>query len=180
MENLRLFAFSTNVKGVPSRISFSLPTESSFVISNQYRPNLYSQISSPFVNVQAGEGIKYFYDDCCNILAAAGRSLEEGVDALVDGLNAVIKAHIARCGRLIFGDLMIYIDCWVHILKGAGVSDQDARDYYSVELGILLSTFLPYIKDDATLVPFKETETFRVVKQHVNQVAIRLNGTPFF
>lgn len=180
MENLRLFAFSSNVKGVPNRISFSLPTDSSFVISNQYRPNLFSGAMSPIVNMQAGEGIKEFYDDCCNILTAASRSPEEGVDALVDGLLAVINAHIARCGRLIFGDLMIYIDCWVHILKGAGVSDQDARDYYSVELGILLSIFLPHIKDDATLVPFSETETFRIVKQHVNQVAIRLNGAPFF
>lgn len=180
MENLRLFAFSSNVKGVPNRIGFSLPTDSSFVISNQYRPNLFSGTMSPIVNMQAGEGIKEFYDDCCNILAAASRSSEEGVDALVDGLIAVINAHIARCGRLIFGDLMIYIDCWVHILRGAGISDQDARDYYSVELGILLSIFLPHIKDDATLVPFSETETFRIVKQHVNQVAIRLNGAPFF
>ena len=180
MENLRLFVFSADVKGVPNRISFSLPTESSFVISNQYRPNLYSQISSPIINMQAGEGIKEFYDDCCNILAAASQSSEEGVDALVDGLIAVINAHIARCGRLIFGDLMIYIDCWAYILKGAGVSDEDVRDYYSVELGILLSIFLPHIKEDVTLAPFSGTATCEAVKQHVNKVAIRLNGAPFF
>lgn len=180
MENLKLFVFSTDIKGVPKRISFNLPTTSSFVITNQYRPNLYSETALPIVNMQAGEDIKDFYNDCNNILTAASCSSQEGVDALVDGLIAVIKAHIAKCGRLIFGDLMIYIDCWAHILKGGGVSDQDVKDYYSVELGILVSGFLPHIKDDSTLAPFSGTRTFIAVKQHVNEVAIRLNGKPFF
>ena len=180
MENLRLFVFSADVKGVPNRISFKLPTSSSFAITNQYRPNLYSDSILPIVDVQAGEEVRDFYNDCNNILSAASQSSEEGVDALVDGLIAVINAHIARCGRLIFGDLMIYIDCWAYILKGAGVSDEDVRDYYSVELGILLSIFLPHIKDDVTLAPFSGTATCEAVKQHVNKVAIRLNGAPFF
>ncbi len=180
MENLRLFAFSTNIKGVPQRISFCLPTSSSFVITNQYRPNLNSVTASSVVEMQAGENSKDFYSDCNNILTAAGQSLKEGTDALVDGLIAVTKAHIARCGRLIFGDLMIYLDCWAHILKGAGLTDQEVKDCYSVELGILVAVFLPHIKDDSTLLPFKGTQTFIAVKQHVNEVAIRLNGKPIF
>ena len=180
MENLKLFAFTTNIKGVPQNIRFSLPTNASFVITNQYRPNLFVGFSFPLAEMQAGEDIKDFHNDCNNILTAASRSSQEGLDALVDGLIEVIKAHIARCGRLIFGDLMIYIDCWAHILKGGGVSEQDVRDYYSVELGILVSGFLPHIKDDSTLAPFSGTQTFRAVKQHVNQVSMRLNGQPFF
>lgn len=180
MENLRLFVFSTDIKGVPKRISFNLPTTSSFVITNQYRPNLQSEMALPIVDMQAGEDIKDFYNDCNNILIEASRSSQEGVDALLDGLTSVIKAHIARCGRLIFGDLMIYIDCWAHILKGGGVSDQNVRDYYSVGLGILISGFLPHIKDDSTLAAFSETQSFRALKQHVNQVSMRLNGQPFF
>ena len=110
------------------------------MITNQYRPNLQSEMALPIVDMQAGEDIKDFYNDCNNILIEASRSSQEGVDALLDGLTSVIKAHIARCGRLIFGDLMIYIDCWAHILKGGGVSDQNVRDYYSVGLGILQET----------------------------------------
>lgn len=174
-----LFAFSPQVRGVPQRICFHLPVESGFAITNQYRPDIIP-LSSSIVGLQAGEDIKDFYNDCNNILTAASRSSQEGVDALVDGLIAVVKAHIAKCGRLIFGDLMIYIDCWAHILKGRGTSDQDVKDYYSVGLGILVSRFLPHIKDDSTLAPFSGTRTFIAVKQHVDEVAIRLNGKPFF
>ena len=177
----QFFAFEAHVNGCPQRISFRLPVMngSNHVITNQFRPDIYPK-SDVIVGFQSGESISEFYNDCTNILSEASRSSEEGVDALVDGLITVIKAHIARCGRLIFGDLMIYIDCWAHILKGGGVSEQDVRDYYSVELGILVSGFLPHIKDDSTLAPFSGTQTIRAVKQHVNEVSMRLNGKPFF
>lgn len=174
-----LFVFESSIKGFPQKIAFKLPVSSGYVITNQFRPNIYPKFNN-VVESQAGESLSDFYTDCNNIITTASLSLKEGVDALVEGLIDVINIHIAKCGRLIFGDLMIYIDCWVHILKSVGVSEQDARDYYSVELGTLVAGFLTHIKDDSTLLPFNGTQTFIAVKQHVNQVSMRLNGKPFF
>ncbi len=174
-----LFVFNPQINGFPTRIEMTLPVSSNYVITNQYRPDIYP-MSAAIVGMQAGEIISEFYADCNNIINAASASQKREVDALVEGLISVVKSHIQRCGRLIFGDLMIYLDCWAHILKGAGLTDQEVKDCYSVELGILVAVFLPHIKDDSTLLPFKGTQTFIAVKQHVNEVAIRLNGKPIF
>lgn len=173
-----LFAFSAQVRGVPQRISFHLPVESGVVITNQYRPDIIP-LSSSIVGLQAGEAIFEFQNDCENIINVAGNSTNSGIDAFVDGLLDVVKSHINRCGRLIFGDLMIYVDCFAHIIKAIGLPENEVKQCYLIELAIITKGFLPYIKDEVTLAPFSQTTLYDALMQHVNELSIKLTGRPF-
>lgn len=173
-----LFAFSPRVRGVPQRISFPLPVESGFVITNQYRPDIIP-LPNPIVGLQAGEAIFEFQNDCENIINVAGNSTNSSVDAFVDGLLGVVKSHVNRCGRLIFGDLMIYVDCFAHIIKAIGLPEDEVKQCYLIELAIITKGFLPYIKDDVTLAPFSQTTLYDSLMKHANELSIKLTGRPF-
>lgn len=174
----QLFVFETHIEGVPQRISFRLPINSEFVITNQYRPNIFP-IPAMVVNCQAGEAISDFYTDCNNIINIASKSSNSGVDAIVDGLINVVQSHVRKCGRLIFDDLMIYVDCFAHIIKAMGLSEKDVKECYLIELAIIVESLIPYIKDSATLAPFSQTTLYSSLIQHANELSIRLTGKPF-
>lgn len=174
-----LFVFSPNIIGCPKRISFTLPIDNGYAISSQYRPNLQNQNFQAFVGTHAGELDADFYNDCSDILNMAEQSSQTGMDAITDGILGIIKAHIQRCGRLIFGDLLIYVDCFVHIIRAAGVKEDVLKEFYMVELSHLVRVFLPYIKDDMTLIPFEQTHSYEVLMEQADELSMRLNGVHF-
>lgn len=52
------------------------------------------------------------------------------LDVHIGGLMAVVMDHLARCGRLIFGDLLIYMDVFSLLLEADGLSPDEIRNIY--------------------------------------------------
>ena len=107
------------------------PVENGMVITNEYCPPALVTGGLSFVKVINGESIENFIDDCTNLLIAVNASDEEKlVDKYIGGLMALVMKHISRCGRLIFGDLLIYVDCFSLLLKAAGINESQIRTIY--------------------------------------------------
>ena len=129
-----------------------------FAITDAFCPHrlqVGSAPMTPLVNHVHGEQIQEFNNDCHNILSYASNSTKSLFkDTLCDGLDAVVAAHISRCGRLIYNDLLIYIDCWAYLLY-AHVNDRNfVEALYSMITKNLVEKYLPYIKEQFFLQPF--------------------------
>lgn len=176
---IKFYTFETAIKGFPKKITMAIHESSGFVTIGQFRPEILCQ-SDIMVATQAGESVSEFCSDCKNIINIANNSSQGGIDAISEALHYVLASHIHRCGRLIFGDLMIYVDCCAHIIKSAGAPISDVEQYYSIFLGVSLKTFSDYIKDEVTLIPFVQTKRYELFKKHMDELSMKLQGKPFF
>ena len=103
----KTFSFRMKVNGVVGFHSFSAPCQDGYVITNCYCPKALlvgDSWLSAAITPQSGESETEFVQDCNNILAKASNEHKK----LISGLDGVIAEHIGRCGRLIFGDMLIY------------------------------------------------------------------------
>ena len=110
MENRR-FNFVGNINGKRKELIVHVPVENTGGVS--------------FVTPVHGEILNEFIADCQKqVIAMEAAGLQAtSLDAHIAGLMAVIMDHLVRCGRLIFGDLLIYMDCFSLLLEADGFSD---------------------------------------------------------
>ena len=150
------FNFTIKNRGHNRVLSFTLPTQNGGVITNQYCPQMLLTGGLSFVTAVNGECIPEFEDDCrkqiVGMEAAGGNST---VDTHIAGLMAAVMDHINRCGRLIFGDLLIYMDVFSHLLVADGHSDAEVKNIYPRILRSVVELYPEYIKNTADLSQFK-------------------------
>lgn len=82
-------------------------------------------------------------------------------------LSSVVVAHIRRCGRLLFQDLLIYIDIYCHLLKAAGYSTTETKGNYALITKASVDSLAQYVKDSSTLCPIKESPVYGVISRLV-------------
>ena len=80
---------------------------------------------------------------------------ETRLDTHIAGLMAVVMDHLARCGRLIFGDLLIYMDCFSLLLEADDFSDEEIREIYPRVTRTIVELYPDYIFNTVDLSPFK-------------------------
>lgn len=140
------------------------PVENGMVITNEYCPQSLVTGGLSFVSAVNGEEVEEFFNDCTKQVIAMSMSNEEKiVDRHIAGLMAVVMDHIARHGRLIFGDLLIYVDCFSLLLKAAGLSDYQIRTIYPKVTKLIVDFYPDYIKATANLVSFVSTPIYGVL-----------------
>jgi hypothetical protein len=168
------FTFSIRKNGYLQRCSFTAPVESGYVITNNYCPNaliigegsMLSQIAIP----QNGETENEFIQDCQNIVNKSNTISDDDVFfCLGQGLMNVVSNHINRCGRLLFQDLLIYMDCFAYLLKAAGYADSEIKRVYPIITKQIVDLTNQYIKDSHTLVPFQVTNIYKILCRLANQ-----------
>lgn len=99
-------------------LTMQLPSENGWVITNAFCSDrlLVGETILPISPIRRGLESE-FYNDCSAIIQLASKSGKVSFnDALLEGLDCVVSAHIARCGRLIYTDLLAYVDCWAYLL----------------------------------------------------------------
>ena len=162
------FTFSIKKNGFQQRCSFSAPVEGGYVITNNYCPNalivgegtLLSQIAVP----QNGESEAEFIQDCQNIVNQSNTISDNDVFfCLGQGLFAVVAAHINRCGRLLFQDLLLYMDCFAYLLKATGYADSEIKRVYPIVTKQIVDQASMHVKDSHTLVPFRVTNIYKIL-----------------
>lgn len=161
------FSFMFQKPGVYKNISFNAPTQNGFVQTNAFCPNELITGSNPFAAFMtpiSGESELEFRNDCQNQINAACKSFKTDLwQAHIDGLNTVVNAHIQRCGRLIFNDLLIYVDCFAYLMKAHGYSESDIRYQYPRIVKQIVNQKLSYVKDQFTLQSISVTPIYREV-----------------
>ncbi|MDY2641766.1 MAG: hypothetical protein SOW01_05255 [Mediterranea sp.] len=162
------FSFRIKVRGTFGNYSFVAPCENGFVITNQYCPNellvgegnIFAQITIP----QNGESEAEFIQDCNNIVAKANNTPDNDTFfCLGQAVNGVMIDHINRCGRLLFQDLLIYMDCFAHLLKATGYNDADIKRTYPIIVKQIVDAAKDLVKDSHTLRPIQNTNLYRIL-----------------
>ena len=107
------FKFNAVINGQHKLLTVNVPLINGGVQTNKFCPNELLTGGLSFVKPVQGELEQEFIQDCKNIISgiqAAGQP-DTRIEAFIGGLMGVVMSHINRCGRLLFGDLLIYLDC---------------------------------------------------------------------
>lgn len=170
----KTFSFRIKVNGIIGTYSFTAPCENGYVITNYYCPkallvgegSLISQIAIP----QNGELEQEFIQDCNNIVAKANANQDPDIlFCLGQAVNGVMIDHINRCGRLLFQDMLLYMDCFSYLLKSVGYADLEIKSIYPKIVKQIVDVAKNYVKDSHTLLPFHVTNIYQILSRLANQ-----------
>ncbi|MDE6522754.1 MAG: hypothetical protein K2L17_08060 [Muribaculaceae bacterium] len=154
---IRHFKFPSLINGKKKELVVKVPVKDDAVITNKYCPQELLTGGISFITAMNGESVDEFIFDCkAQLIAIEGSGIQKSVlDAHKVGLNAVVMSHIARCGRLIFGDLLIYLDCFSFLLEANGFSDKEIKLQYPRVARDIVEMYPDYIYNTADLSKFK-------------------------
>ena len=157
------FSFRIKVKGTIGIYSFSVPCENGYVITNNYCPNaLLVNESMLFITPKHGETEAEFIQDCNNIVAKANANPDNDIMfCLGQAVVGITIEHINRCGRLLFQDLLIYVDCFAYLLKAIGFNDTKIKHVYPNVVKQIVDGASDYVKDSHTLLPLHTTNIYQ-------------------
>lgn len=153
----RKFSFNATINGKSKQLIVKAPVQSNGVYTNKYCPQELLTGGLSFVTAVNGESIDEFIHDCqklSNGISAAGNTCSR-LDAHIGSLMGVVMDHLHRCGRLIFGDLLIYIDCFSLLLEADGFSETEIRKTYVQIVRTIVELYADSIFNTADLSPFK-------------------------
>lgn len=153
----RKFSFSGSINGNRKELVVNAPVENGGVYTNKFCPQDLLTGGINFVTAINGEIVEEFIADCrkqVSAMEASGRQ-DTLLDVHVAGLMAVVMDHLARCGRLIFGDLLIYMDCFSLLLEADGFSDEEIREIYPRVTRTIVELYPDHIFNTSDLSPFK-------------------------
>lgn len=156
MEN-KTFTFSGSVQGESKTYRVTVPVDNGGVYTNKFCPQDLLTGGISFVTAVNGEIVNEFVADCQKQvigISAAGKCATR-LDAHVGGLMAIVMDHLGRCGRLIFGDLLIYMDVFSLLLEADGFTDSEIREIYPRITRTVVELYPDYTFNTADLSPFK-------------------------
>ena len=156
METKR-FCFPGNIHGNQKDFIVKAPVENGGVYTNKYCPQDLLTGGVSFIKAVNGDVISEFIADCQKqVIAMSTAGVNETrLDTHIAGLMAVVMDHLARCGRLIFGDLLIYMDCFSLLLEADDFSDEEIREIYPRVTRTIVELYPDYIFNTVDLSPFK-------------------------
>lgn len=169
MEN-RKFSFAGNINGKRKELIVKTPVENGGVYTNKYCPRELLTGGISFITAVNGEFINEFITDCQKqVIAMENVGLQNTLlDVHIAGLMAAVMNHLAQYGRLIFGDLLIYMDCFSLLLEADGFSEEEIKDAYPRITRTIVELYPDYIFNTADLSPFKGSH-FDIILFHVSQ-----------
>lgn len=164
------FKFRGAFHGKMKEFIFSIPMENGSVITNKYCPAELINGGINLIKPINGESMGEFINDCQNQIDGM-KSSDNGmalIDLHIAGLMTSVMDHISRCGRLIFGDLLIYMDCFSYLLEADGIEEDEIREIYPRVTRTIVELYPNYIFNTADLSPFKGS-FFDFVLSNVNK-----------
>lgn len=161
----RNFYFEATIQGQRKALIVKAPVENGGVITSRFCPQELMTGGMQFVTAINGESIDEFMQDCSRQvqgIKAAGQACSR-LDAHIGGLMGSVVDHITRCGRLIFGDLLIYMDCFALLLEADGFSEFEIRQSYIRVCRAIVQLYSDYVLNTANLAPLKETRLYSIL-----------------
>ncbi len=147
------------------RLKVTVPVENGAAITNEYCPQELVTGGLSLITAVNGESIDEFMTDCQKQVVAMGETTNTSgkMGRHIGGLMAVVMEHLTRCGRLIFGDLLIYVDCFAHLLIADGFSENEVRASYPKITKTIVDFYPDYVKATADLSRFNQTPIYLIL-----------------
>lgn len=173
------FSFPTIVCGQRKVFTFDAPTEGQAVITNRFCPKEFLVPRNSFlydaITPKNGEELHEFEQDCRNLADAMKKSKYNDVrDVFMDALASVVTAHVNRCGRLIFNDLLTYIDILCYFLYADGNDEKIIKLNYPLYTNFFFENMPNSLKDSATLQPLIHTNMATVIRELKEKAEVEL------
>lgn len=153
----RTFSFAANINGTRKELIVKAPIENGGVRTDKFCPQSLLTGGINFITAVNGESIGEFTEDCRKqimAMEAAGRQ-KSRLDIHIAGLMAAVMDHLARCGRLIFGDLLIYMDCFSLLLEADGFPEEEIKEIYPRVTRTIVELYPDHIFNTIDLSPLK-------------------------
>lgn len=153
----RNFNFAGNINGHKKELIVKAPVENGGVYTNKFCPQDLLTGGLSFVTAVNGEILDEFVMDCQKqVIAMEAAGVQKTLlDVHVAGVMGVVMDHLARCGRLIFGDLLIYMDCFCLLLEADDFSEDEIRNMYPRITRTIVELYPDFIFNTTDLSPFK-------------------------
>lgn len=160
MEKLKL-KFDTEILGEPRTFIVEVPYQDGVVATSEFCP---TELLSGTVDLMAavrGESLDKFMADCRKQLHAMSKITEadSDLDLHIGGLMAVIMDHFSRNSRIVFGDLLIYVDCFSLLLKAEGYDSEEIRTMYPCVTKTIVDLYPDYVDSTIEGIPFTGSHT---------------------
>lgn len=146
-------------------LTVNVPLMNGGVQTNKFCPNELLTGGLSYLTPLQGELEQDFIQDCQNILTGAeatGKN-DDRIDAFIGGLMGTVMNHFNRCGRLIFGDLLIYMDCFALLLEADGVPSDRVRNIYIDVLRCIVKLYDEKVLNTINLAPLKDTSLYTIL-----------------
>ena len=157
--------FNAVINGQSKVLTVNVALMNGGVQTNKFCPNELLTGGLSFVTPVQGELEQDFIKDCQNILSCAeatGKN-DDRIDAFIGGLMGTVMNHFNRCGRLIFGDLLIYMDCFALLLEADGVPSDRIRTIYIDVLRCIVKLYDEKVLNTINLAPLKDTSLYTIL-----------------
>ncbi len=151
------FEFKANLLGIERELAISVPLENDGVLTSKFCPQELLSGGINFIPAINGESESEFVADCRNQLEAMEKpdSTNSLMEVHIAGLLDSVMKHLAQCGRLIFGDLLIYMDIFSLLLEADGFEEDEIRVAYPKILREIIELFPDFILNTFDLSSFK-------------------------
>lgn len=154
---LRKFTFAGNINGKRKELTVTAPVENGGVYTNKYCPQELLTGGISFITAVNGEMLNEFISDCSKqVKAMEDTGIQKSLlDVHIAGLMGTVMDHLARCNRIIFGDLLIYMDCFSLLLEADGFAEDEIRNIYPRVTRTIVELYPDYVFNTADLSRFK-------------------------
>lgn len=159
--NLKKFQF----KGRNQLYSVEVPIENGGIRTDKFCPQDLLTGGVSIITAINGESEEEFISDCQKQVLAMDLADADvsPIDRHIAGLMAVVMDHFSRCGRIIFGDLLIYMDCFSHLLEADGFSEEEIQTIYPRITRTIVDLYPDYVFNTADLSLFKGSHFDRIL-----------------
>ena len=146
MEKLKL-KFDTDSGEGTKEYVVDVPYKDGIVITSEFCPTELISENIDLLAAFRGEPIDKFMSDCRKQVLAMSqiKEAETSIDRHIGGLMAVVMDHLSRNKVITYGDLLIYVDCFALLLKGAGFEDKEIHDIYPRVIQTIKGLYSDYI-----------------------------------
>ncbi len=165
MESLKL-NFDTEILGEPRTFIVEVPYQNGIVATSEFCP---TELLSGTVDLMAairGESLDKFMADCRRQLLAMSKITEANtdLDRHIGGLMAVVMDHFSRYKRIVFGDLLIYVDCFSLLLKSARFDNEEIRTIYPRVTRTIVELYPDYVDSSIDGTPFMGSHSKEILE----------------
>ena len=147
MEILKL-NFNTGSDGSSRNYDVEVPYKDGIVITSEFCP---TELLSGDVELLAairGEPLDKFMEDCRKQVVAMSKiqDVDNKMDIHIGGLMATIMNHLSLHKEITLGEILMFMDCFALLMKGAGFEDEEIRGIYPNVAKTIQDLYSDYIK----------------------------------
>lgn len=149
---LKTFSFHNKEKS----IDITVETVDGNVITSKYCPARLLNGGLDLIPAINGEPENDFFYDCDTLFKAIAMvDRRKGImERYISSLLALVIAHRHHFKRIVFGDLLVYVDCLSLLLEAEGCKEKEIYEMYPEVTRTIADLFSDDIVNTADLTPF--------------------------